>query len=262
MKNTCYLFTFLIIFFYFPIHAQNDGTVPEEDDLPFRCVVDHYHDQKMNNDPVYKLNFEQRNEQIYNIVKKQMEQRKLERNNPQRSNNAQSPCTSAPDAQIMTVPIVIYIVHLSSEPNPGDGPSNPTDAQILDGIQHLNDAFRNVGAYAGHGVGASDPTNPDAALLESVDVEIEFCLAKRTINGTPTSGIFRIESDQYSDIDIDTEITDMKNFVEAQVGVGLFPDSDYAGTWLFNQICGNSTGLGCGIGGYAGPSLGVFNLVS
>ena len=258
MKNIKHFFPFLLLLFSFYADAQNEGVTITESDL-YQCVTDYYHDHNMETDPVYRANFEEQNSQIYTIVRQQLKQRKLEQNNQLR-NNPQSPCLTGPDVEVLTVPLVIYIVHPTSQPNPGDGNANPTDAQIINGIQHLNDAFRNIGAYAGHGHGANDATNPDAALLESVDIEIQFCLAKRDINGNPTSGIYRIASDTYTDLDIDTEIADMKALVEAQVGPGLFPDSDYTGAWLFNELCSTNSGLGCGIGGFAGPSLGVLNL--
>ena len=259
MKTVQYFFNIFLFFSFFTLTAQNEGMVTEDGQL-IKCAADHLHEIEMATNPLYKANFEERNSQIYQIIRQQQLKKKKQGENNTLRNNPQSPCLTGPDVNVITIPLVVYIVHPTSQPNPGDGNANPTDAQIIDGIQHLNDALRNIGAYAGDGHGANDNSNPDANLLASVDVEIQYCLAKRDINGNPSAGIYRIASDTYTDLDIDSEIANMKAAVEAQVGVGLFPDSDYTGAWLFNELCSNSSGLGCGIGGYAGPSLGVLNL--
>ncbi|MGB3947795.1 MAG: hypothetical protein WBM13_07410, partial [Bacteroidia bacterium] len=42
--------------------------------------------------------------------------------------------------QVYIIPVVIHIVH-------NNGPENISDAQVIAGIQHLNDAFRNTGVF-------------------------------------------------------------------------------------------------------------------
>lgn len=257
MKNFNFFLFCSLLFFSLCLQGQTqtEGLISENGQL-LNCVVDKYHEINMANDSVYRAKFEEQNTQIYNIIRHELRKRKEGKGDNNYRNNPQAPCLTGTDVNVLTIPLVVYVVHLSSEPNPGDGPSNPTDAQINDGIQHLNDAFRNVGVFAPHGHGANDGSNPDAALLESVDIEIQFCLAKRDINGNASFGIYRIQSDTYSDLDIGSEISAMKAFVESQVGAGLFPDSDYSGAWLFNELC---DGASCGVAGYAGPSLGVLN---
>ena len=258
--KTTYLIFFILFFYAFALHGQNGSTgrddgLISEDGVKIDCVVDQIHELNMATDPLYRAKFEEQNNQIYKIIQQQIKKRAAQQE-LQHKNNPQAPCITGPDVDVLTIPLVVNIVHLSTEPNPGDGPSNPTDAQINQGIQDLNDALRNIGVYAPHGHGANDGTNADAALLESVDVEIQFCLAKRDINGNASSGIYRIESDTYSDLDLDTEITAMKTYVENEVGVGLFPSSDYANAWLLNELC---RGASCSVAGFAGPSTGVLN---
>lgn len=148
---------------------------------------------------------------------------------------------------LLTIPLVIHIIHLSSEPFPGDGPSNPTDAQIMAGITHLNDAYRNVGAFAGNGHQAHP-------ALQSVDVGIEFCLAQRDINGEPTTGILRYANDTYANLNFDLEDPQMQEWV-AQQNNFAYPTTDYAHVWLVNDICSGTGEPGdpetCNTAGYA-----------
>jgi Tfp pilus assembly protein PilF len=66
--------------------------------------------------------------------------------------------SAQPDGAVVTLPVVVHIVHQN-------GPENISDAQVLQGIQQLNDAFANT-AYYDQGSG--------------VNTMIQFCLAKRT----------------------------------------------------------------------------------
>ncbi|MCB0630476.1 MAG: zinc-dependent metalloprotease [Saprospiraceae bacterium] len=148
---------------------------------------------------------------------------------------------------ILTIPLIIHVIHLSTEPNPGDGPSNPTDAQILAGIQHLNDAYRNIGVYGDNG-------HQSHPALQSVDVGIEFCLAQRDINGAPTTGILRYANDTFSNLNYDQEDPQMQQWVAEQDNF-VYPGTDYAHVWLVNDICSGSGTAedpeNCNIAGYA-----------
>lgn len=214
----------------------------------YTCAQEYYHNIRLAEDPEYKIQYEKINAQIYEIAKRKLDDEKLNR----RSNSSTS----------RQIPIVIYIIHNSSHPTPGSGSSNPTDAQIMTGINHLNDAFANINEFAGHGHGANDVNNPDRSILQSVPTDIQFCLSSRDFYGEYSPGIYRIQSDTYSSLDIGMELADMKELINSQIGEGRFPESDYCPIFLTEQICSVSTGLGCGIAGYAGPSLGVLNLSS
>ncbi|KAA3621368.1 MAG: T9SS C-terminal target domain-containing protein [Bacteroidetes bacterium] len=64
---------------------------------------------------------------------------------------------------------MVHITH-------NNGPENSSDAQVIAGIEQLNDAFANINYYdQGSGV----------------DIEIEFCLAKQDPDGNATNGITR-----------------------------------------------------------------------
>ena len=119
---------------------------------------------------------------------------------------------------IYTIPVVVHVVH-------NNGNANIPDAQVIQGIEDLNDAFENVGYYD-QGTG--------------VDVEIEFCLAIRDPNNNPTTGINRIQSDLTS-FDYYTEDIDLKN-------LSRWDPTQYLNMWTVLRICGGSS---CEVAGYA-----------
>ena len=62
---------------------------------------------------------------------------------------------------VVTLPVVVHIIH-------NNGPENISDARVLAGIQHLNEAFANTGYY-----------NP----ADGVNTNIQFCMAQRDPGG-------------------------------------------------------------------------------
>jgi hypothetical protein len=78
---------------------------------------------------------------------------------------------------VVTIPIVFHVLHNGDAIGEGE---NLTEERLLSQIQVLNEDYRRAAdtpGFNGNAVGA--------------DMEIEFCLAKRTPNGLPTSGIVR-----------------------------------------------------------------------
>ena len=72
-------------------------------------------------------------------------------------------------AGIVTLPVVVHIIH-------NNGSENISDAQIFQGIQHLNEAYANSGYY--------DPA-------DGVNTQIQFCMAQRDPANNATNGITR-----------------------------------------------------------------------
>ena len=83
--------------------------------------------------------------------------------------------------EVHTIPVVFHVIHLGEDVGVG---TNISDEQILDGLRILNEDFRKVDGSWGDGNG--------------VDVEIEFCLAQRYPNDNPTSGINRVNGNQWT----------------------------------------------------------------
>lgn len=223
--------TVLSSLWFHSLQAQTPGPAQASDQetatpVPPACGFDGALEEKLQ-DPTFRLRQESIERGLYLQARQMIEQ---------------LGGRSAAEEEILTIPLVIHIIHLASEPNPGDGPSNPTDAQILAGIEHMNQAFRNTGPYAGDG-------RQSLAALQSVDVAIEFCLAERDINGNPTTGILRYASDTYSNLSMDSEDPQMQQWVANQNG-NVYPGSDYANVWLVNEICSSGSN-GCSVAGYA-----------
>ena len=117
------------------------------------------------------------------------------------------------------LPVVVHIVH-------DNGAENISDAQVIAGMQHLNDAFENVGYYD-QGTG--------------VNTEIAFCLARRDPDGNATTGITRNVSTLTDMILEDDDIT-VKD-------LNRWDPTQYINIWLVREICSNA--VGCGVAGYA-----------
>jgi gliding motility-associated-like protein len=77
--------------------------------------------------------------------------------------------TSPTPASPIVLPVVVHIIH-------NNGPENISDQQVLTAIQHLNEAYANIGYY--------DPS-------DGVNTNIQFCMAQRDPNNNPTNGITR-----------------------------------------------------------------------
>lgn len=120
---------------------------------------------------------------------------------------------------IHTIPVVVHIIH-------NNGAENIADAQVLDGIQHLNDAFSNVGFY--------DPST-------GVDVEIRFCLAEQDPDGNFSTGITRTVS-PLTNMTMETQDLALKALIQ-------WDPLSYMNIWLVNGI--NSVSIGPGVAGYA-----------
>lgn len=118
-----------------------------------------------------------------------------------------------------TIPVVVHIIH-------DNGAENISDATILQGMQHLNDAYENVGYYD-QGTG--------------VNTNFAFCLARRDPDGNATTGINRVVSPLTEMVLEDDDIT-VKD-------LSRWDPTQYLNIWLVREICSNAAG--CGVAGYA-----------
>jgi gliding motility-associated-like protein len=162
----------------------------------FDCAQAGLHQHKLQNDQDYKKVHKAMEEQLYQW------QNQAGQRNP------------AP----YTLPVVVHIIH-------NNGPENISDAQVLDAMGHLNDAFANTGYY-----------NP----ATGVNTQIDFCLAKRDPDGNATTGINRVSS----------ALTNFNYSVDDQTVKDLirWNTLEYINVWVVNEICNDN---GCGVAGYA-----------
>ena len=152
--------------------------------------------------------------------------------------------TQARTDELLTIPVVIHVMHLPEDATIGSN-SNISESQIAAGLAHLNDAFRNLGDYAG------GPFYSDTGVL-SVDTNIEFCLADTDPNGDFSTGINRISS-AYSDLAPNQSAPIYGNEDGAMKAESFWNSNQYLNIWLVNNICSSTDPelVSCGTSGYA-----------
>jgi gliding motility-associated-like protein len=128
-----------------------------------------------------------------------------------------NPVALRPNA-VVTLPIVIHIVH-------NNGAENISDAQAIQGVQYLNQAFANTGFY-----------NP----ADGVDCQVQFCMARHDPAGNATNGITRNVS-PLTNLNMDVDDIALKD-------LNRWNPLCYINVWLVKEICSSS---GCGVAGYA-----------
>jgi hypothetical protein len=133
-------------------------------------------------------------------------------------------------AEVLIIPLVVHIIHLGEEVGEG---TNISNEQIQSAIVALNDDFRKVEGTNGDGLG--------------VDTKIEFCLASRDPNNTPTDGIIRTDGrvvEGYEEmgvksgnIGVGADESDLKDLV-------AWPREDYLNIFVVSEIDDNDGGGG------------------
>lgn len=117
------------------------------------------------------------------------------------------------------ISVVVHIIHYN-------GDENISDAQVLQGIADLNDAFANEGFYN---------------TADGVDTHIRFCLAQQDPQGLPTTGITRDES-MLTNLTMEVSDIQLKD-------INRWDPTQYLNIWLVANI--SSSSLGSGVAGYA-----------
>lgn len=110
---------------------------------------------------------------------------------------------------VVTLPVVVHIIH-------NNGSENISNAQVLQGIQHLNEAFANSGYY--------DPAN-------GVNTQIQFCMAQRDPANNATNGITR-------DVSANTVMSGANYYADDQKvkNINRWDPYCYINIWLVKSI--------------------------
>lgn len=117
------------------------------------------------------------------------------------------------------IPVVVHVIY--------DGAVGVvSDAQVLQGIRHLNESFANAGSYD---------------TSRGVNTQIQFCLAKQDPLGNPTTGITRTAS-PLTNLLAPAQDLALKNLIR-------WDPTQYVNIWLVNEITSESAGAG--VAGYA-----------
>jgi gliding motility-associated-like protein len=132
------------------------------------------------------------------------------------------------DENLLTIPIVVHVIHQI-----GSSPSL-TEDKIISQVQRIN------GILKGNSLCPTDP--------ESINTNIELCLAKRQFNNLPTTAVNFIPSDLVN-LNACSQDADLKDMVR-NAGFN-FPDSSYLNIYIVDAICAPCNPLGCEVAGYA-----------
>ncbi|MEM9990522.1 MAG: M43 family zinc metalloprotease, partial [Bacteroidota bacterium] len=233
--NRCYLILRLFLLLF--LIASSTSILPAQQRIQgfgssrsaHKCGHDSMHRYYMQTNEDYKKRVQQMEARILERTLKLEQQPELKNNDTYQ------------------IPIVFHIIHASDEEIGQE--TNVTDAQVLRGLELLNDGFRNRGAYADDGLGAKDANNSDRNKLKSVDTNIEFVLAKQDVFGRPARGIYRYASDEFTTVTFQQTDFPMKRWV-AEQNEQAFPTHSYANVYLINRIC-EQDGFCGNIAGYA-----------
>ena len=135
----------------------------------------------------------------------------------------------------VTIPVVIHVIWRSGFPS-----ENISDAQVLSQIEVLNQDFRLLN---------SDASNIPAVFKPlAADCNINFCMAKRTPQNTPTTGINRVKSNRTTNWGTNDEVknpstdgyatwnpSNYLNIYVCNIGGGILGYSPYPGAPALND---------------------------
>lgn len=138
------------------------------------------------------------------------------------------------ESVLITIPVVVHVVHTLSNPE-----SNISDEKIHSQIDILNEDFRRLNADASNTLPVFEPV--------AADMEIEFCLAQRTPNGLPTTGINRIPTEKEFFVTNDDDVK-----FAATGGADIWDATRYLNIWICNAITNGGTATVLGYGQFPG----------
>ncbi|MFZ4543088.1 MAG: lectin-like domain-containing protein [Saprospiraceae bacterium] len=169
----------------------------------------------MEKDSAYYQSYQKINQSIYKYAEQFY-------NNPQRGSLLPA----------YTLPVV---VHLIVPPGTPIGKANNlSDAQVEAGLDLLNQSFANQGAFK---------------TVDGVDMNIQFCLARRDPNGLPTNGITRDESILVAETTPCTPFGTNSANDGAIKKLNNWDCRKYINIWLVTDLY--NANFGCGLAGYA-----------
>ncbi len=124
--------------------------------------------------------------------------------------------TNARTATLITIPVVVHVLY-------NDDAENISDAQILSQIQVLNEDFSKGNADASQ--------IPASFSIVAASSNIQFCLAKRTPDGSPSTGITRTYTAYKAFNDIDINVPQK---FSALGGHDIWDRDRYLNIWVCN----------------------------
>jgi len=174
----------------------------------------------MKNDPQYRKNILQQQEQVKQYIQKNKTWLTTRSNSPQ--------------APLYTIPVVVHVIHTGGAIG---SIYNPSDAQIQNTIAYLNAVYN--GSYPGtEGIG---------------DLQLQFVLAQRDPNCNPTNGINRVDGSsvaEYLSDGVERQTTSGTAEINIK-NLSRWSNTQYYNIWVVNKIDGNDGTSGSFVAGYA-----------
>lgn len=194
----------LLLAMYSHFLAQNISTAQasiSHVSIPAFCKTDQIHAELMLNDPEYAMIRKKYHQQMMDYMKEYIPQRAL--------------------SGIVTIPVVVHVVHLGEAVGSG---TNISDAQIQSAIDNMNDAYSNSGPYG-----------------NSLDLQIQFALAKRDEGCNSTNGIVRVNGTSISGYSTNGITSSNETAVKS---LSKWDNGSYYNIWIVSEIDGNNGGAG------------------
>ena len=189
-----------------------------------QCGFDQKHQQLLASNPVYAQKVQQMNTEITNLIQA----------------NPNSLIINTPGGLVYQIPVVIHVIHTGGAVG---STYNPSDAQLTGMINYLNQAYA-----------ATWPGYPNATTGGTY-IPLQFALAQRTPQCTPTTGIVRVDGSSVPNytaggIDNGSSIGASETEVKA---LRVWPNTEYYNIWVVNKIDGQDgiSGPGPFTAGYA-----------
>lgn len=189
------------------------------------CAATEVHNSLLESNPEYQISFERQQAEVDRIAKYYQE-------HPEAYQKSRG--------TVYTIPCVVHVMHVGEAVGTQ---TNISEDQIRSAIDNMTDAYRNY-----------------LAPNESVDFEIEFCLATKDPDGNETNGINRINVVEEFNANGQSNLASTYN----QDGIGrpgqpgiddlevkklsVWPNKEYYNIWVVNKLNGGNQG---GTQGYA-----------
>ena len=121
---------------------------------------------------------------------------------------------------VYQVPIVVHIIHIGEPVGTG---SNISDSQVQSAIDGMNETWSNITG-------------------NSIDMQIDFCLARRDPNGNPTNGIVRVDGSVLPDYAVHGVAWDGEPGADYHDvnDLSRWPVTDYYNVWVVHNIQGSA----------------------
>lgn len=190
------------------------------------CAFDQKHQQMLTSNTAYAQTVQQMNAKAAAVM----------------AANPNALIVNTPNGPVYQIPVVIHVIHTGGAVGSN---YNPDSAQLAGMIDYLNKSYA-----------ATWPSYPNVNTGGTY-IPLQFALAKRTPQCTPTNGIIRVDGSSitgYAANGVSTDPGITPGADETLVkALSIWPNTEYYNVWVVNKIDGKDgiTGSGSYTAGYA-----------